>query len=124
MRGFLVGVAIIAGGTWIGAPTLSLLGAGVVVGAAWPGRAARTVAAAAIAAWGGVLVVYVLRGYPVLALGRKLGGAMGLPGWAPFLATLLYPAVLAASAAWLAQLASPRRRAYDPPAAERASGLT
>lgn len=118
MTGLVVALVIILGGTWLGAPTLASLAAGVAVGLLWPGRAARTAAAAGMIAWGGALLVSLFRGAPVMALGGKLGGAMGLPAWAPFIATLLYPAILAASAAWLAQLASPRRRTYDPRAGQ------
>lgn len=118
MTALITALVIILGGTWLGAPTLAALAGGIAVGLLWPGRAARTAAAAGVIAWGGVLLVSSLRGAPVLELGGKLGGAMGLPTWAPLIATLLYPAILAASAAWLAQLASPRRRTYDPRAGQ------
>jgi hypothetical protein len=59
-------------------------------------------------AWGGLLVAAALRGDALTTLSATLGAAMDLPGWVLFIVTLLYPAVLASSAAWLAHLVSPR----------------
>ena len=107
----LAGAAAIILGTWLGAPTLAPILVGFVMGLGWPAHAARRAAVAGAVAWGGLLVVGALRGDAIGTLGATLGGAMGVPGWALFAATALYPAVLAASAAWLAHLASPRRGA-------------
>ena len=105
----LAGALVIALGTALGAPTLTPIMVGIVIGLAWPRRAARVAAAAGAIAWGALLVVALLRGGAIGNLASTLGGAMGVPGVVLFLATLLYPAILAASAAWLAQLVSWRR---------------
>jgi len=105
----LAGALAIVLGTTLGAPTLTPIMVGIVIGLAWPRRAARVAAAAGAIAWGALLLIALLRGGALGTLAAKLGGAMGVPGVVLFLATLLYPAILAASAAWLAQLASWRR---------------
>lgn len=105
----LAGMAAIILGTWFGAPLLSPIIVGAVIGLGWPTLAARRAAIAGMLAWGGLLLVALARGDALGAFSRTLGGAMGVPAWALFLVTLLYPAILAASAAWLAHLVSPRR---------------
>ena len=106
----LLGAIGIAALTMLGFPTVAPIVAGFLVGLGWPGRAARTAGGAGLVAWAVLLLVAALRGDAVGAIGAKLGAAMGVPGWAPLAATLLYPAILAASAAWMGQLMSPRRR--------------
>jgi hypothetical protein len=114
MMPVLIGALGIVAGTWLGAPTLAPIVAGLAIGLLWPHHAARTAALAGIAAWGGLLLVALLRGDDVLILGASLGSAMGLPGAVLFVATLLYPALLASSSAWLAHLVSPRRAPGSP----------
>jgi hypothetical protein len=106
----LTGAVAIILGTWLGAPTLTPIGVGLVMGFGWPIHAARRAAAAGVLAWGGLLVAAALRGDAVATLSATLGAAMDLPGWVLFIVTMLYPAVLASSAAWLAHLVSPRHR--------------
>jgi hypothetical protein len=105
----LTGAAAIFFGTWLGVPTLTPIAAGLVIGFGWPRHAVRHAAAAGVLAWGGLLVIAALRGEALATLSATLGAAMDLPGWALFILTLLYPAILASSAAWLAHLVSPRR---------------
>ena len=105
----LAAMAAIIVGTWLGAPVLAPVLVGIAIGFGWPAGAAWRAALAGALAWGGLLLAATARGSAVGALGATLGGAMGLPAWALFIATLLYPAILAASAAWLAHLVSPRR---------------
>jgi hypothetical protein len=120
MKVVLIAAAAIVLGTWLGAPVVTLVGAGLVIGFGWPHHAARHAAAAGALAWGGLLVAAALRGDAVATLGSTLGAAMGLPGWALFIVTILYPAILAASAAWLAHLVSRRRTpSIHPGAPER-----
>jgi hypothetical protein len=109
MTGLLVATALTMAGTWLGYPTLSPIVAGLAVGGLWPKRAVRVSALAGVLAWGLFLAAAQVRGADLVDFGVKLGGAMSLPGWAPFVATLLYPAILAASAAWIGILVSPRR---------------
>lgn len=105
----LAGAAAIVLGTWLGAPILAPVLVGLGIGLGWPSYAARRAAVAGVVAWGGLLVVAALRGDLLGRLAATLGRAIGVPAWALFAATVLYPAMLAASAAWLAHLASPRR---------------
>ena len=120
----LAGVAAIVIGTYLGFPTLAPVVAGIAIGLGWPQRAVRTGAAAGFLAWALLLAVAALRGDAMGTLAGSLGAAMGLPGWALFVATLLYPAVLAASAAWLAHLVSPRRLKSIQPNATAPNQLT
>lgn len=105
----IFGIALITACTWFGAPTLGPILAGFMIGLAWPERAVRSAAAAALLAWGGLLLYGWIRGTDLSALSSSLGSAMGLPAWAPLVATLLYPLVLAASAAWLGHVITPRQ---------------
>jgi hypothetical protein len=104
-----IGMAAIVIGTWLGAPTLAPIVVGVVLGVALSVNTARRAALAGVLAWSGLLLVAALRGDEIGALARTLGAAMGVPSWAFVLVTLLYPAILAASAAWLSHLAARRR---------------
>jgi hypothetical protein len=70
--------------------------AGFVWGA-WAGRA-RVVAVAAILAWAGLLVWTAVSG-PLGTLVRELGLVAAAPGWVLVLVTVVYPGVLAWSAA-------------------------
>jgi hypothetical protein len=109
MMVILAGMAAITLGTWIGAPALSPVVVGLAIGLGAPSGAAWRAALAAALAWGALLLTAVARGNVIGTLGATLGGAMGIPAWALFVATLLFPAILAASAAWLAHLVPPRR---------------
>jgi hypothetical protein len=84
-------VAATAVGGWWG-----VLAAAFVWGA-WSGRAGG-VAIAAVCAWGSVLVWTAVSG-PLPALVAALGTIAGAPGWVLVVATLVFPAVLAWSAA-------------------------
>lgn len=108
MISVLLGVAAIVAGTWFGAPTLTPILVGGVIGFVLQQAPARRAALAGILAWAGILLLKGLRGDEIGALSRTLGGAMGVPSWAVVLVTLLYPAILAASAAWLTHLAARR----------------
>jgi hypothetical protein len=84
-------VAATATGGWWG------IGLAAFVWGAWTGRA-RVVAVAAVCAWGSVLVWTAGSG----ALGRlivEMGLVAMVPGWVLVVATLVFPAVLAWSAA-------------------------
>jgi len=108
----LAGTVTLVIGTWLGFPTLAAITVGLAIGLAWPLRAVRAAAAAGLLAWTVLLLMAALRGDAMATLAGSLGAAMGVPGWALFVATLLYPTVLAASAAWLAHLVSPRRPTF------------
>jgi hypothetical protein len=118
----LTGMAAIVLGTWLGAPVLSPIVVGAVMGFAWPARAARRAAITGMLTWGGLLLVALARGDALGAFSTTLGDAMGVPAWSLFIVTLLYPAILASSAAWLAHLVSPRRSATFDEGATARSG--
>ena len=120
----LAGTAAIVIGTWLGFPTLAAIAAGIAIGLLSPQRSARAAAAAGFLAWAFLLLLAALRGDAMGTLAGTLGAAMGIPGWALFVATLLYPTVLAASAAWLAHLVSPRRPTFVNPGATAPNQLT
>ena len=105
----IIGALAIAAGTWFGGPTLAPVIVGVAIGLGWPRYAARRAAMAGVLGWSLLLVLAVLRGDALATFSATLGGAMNVPGWVLFLATLAYPAILASSAAWLAQLIGSRR---------------
>ena len=79
---------------WWAVPVL-----GLVYGA-WrgAGRAAAVAGGTALAGWS-VLMAWNWMEGPVAELSGSLGAVMGLPGWALLLATALFPAVLAGTAA-------------------------
>lgn len=105
----LFGIVVIIAATWAGAPTLGPIAAGFMIGLAWPERAVRTAALAALIAWTALLAWAWIQGTDVVALAKSLGAAMSLPEWAPVVATLLYPVILAASAAWIGHVITPRQ---------------
>ncbi|HEX6316381.1 MAG TPA: hypothetical protein VFZ73_16035 [Gemmatimonadaceae bacterium] len=113
----LLGAAAIIAGTGLGLPVLAPVLTGVGIGLLRPRHAARYAALAALVAWGGLLLFALVRGDALARVASTLGAAMGVPAWALVVATLVYPALLASSAAWLAHLASPRRGATIQPAA-------
>jgi hypothetical protein len=101
---FVAGVLATALGTWLIGWTAPLLW-GALAGLLWSTRRpARAVAIQSAVAWGLLLLFMAARGQPVGVLAARLAGAMQVPVWALILVTLLYPAVLAASAAWLVAL--------------------
>jgi hypothetical protein len=96
--------ATIVGGWW------GVLAAAFVWGA-WSGRAGR-VALAAAWAWGSVLVWTAASG-PLAAVIAALGTIAGAPGWALVVATLVFPAVMAWSAAVVGGVVRGERTAND-----------
>jgi hypothetical protein len=103
------GAILIAACTWFGAPTLGPILAGFMIGLAWPDRSVRSAGAAALIAWGALLLYGWIRGTDLVALSSSLGQAMSLPSWALVVATLLYPVALATSAAWIGHVITPRQ---------------
>jgi hypothetical protein len=78
---------------------------------------ARIVRAAAISAslgWAFLLILPLVRGGAVGALATRLGAVFGIPAWALVAVTIAFPAVLAASAAWLIVVLRAWRRDRDP----------
>lgn len=108
MIAVLLGILVMVIGTWFGAPTLAALLIGAAIGVARLSQPARKSGLAAFIAWACLLLVALVRGDALGLLSTTLGAGMGIPGWAVFAATLLYPAILASSAAWIAHLLSSR----------------
>ena len=109
----LLGAVAIVLGTVLGVPTLAPVIVGAAIGYLRPVRAARNAAAAGTLGWGALLVVAAVRGGAIESFSGKLGDVFGLPGVAMILATMLYPAVLAAAAAWLVAAVRTRSAAVD-----------
>ena len=70
---------------------------------------ARNIALAAAGGWATLLVLDAVRG-PVGTMAEQLGGVMGLPPWLLYVLTLLFPALLAWSAATLVRRSAPKPR--------------
>jgi hypothetical protein len=98
------GALAVAVGTWLLgwiAPALW----GAVAGFLWPRWRPATVAAlSAAAGWDLLLVAFLLRGDPVAALAGKLAASMQIPAAVLIAGTLIFPAMLAACAAYLTSL--------------------
>lgn len=122
MISVFLGTAAILIGTWFGAPTITPIVVGLIMGFLLTANSARRAALAGVLAWAGLLLGGALRGDDIGALSQTLGGAMGVPSWAIVLVTLLYPAILAASAAWLSHLAA--RRLVPSIRGDTARGIT
>jgi hypothetical protein len=109
---FLGAIAIILG-TVLGAPTVGPIVVGAAIGYFRPVRAVQYAAAAGALGWGALLVVAALRGGAIGSFSGKLGEVLGLPGIAMILVTMVYPAALAAAAAWLVTAIRSRNAAAD-----------
>ena len=64
--------------------------------------APRNIGLAAAGGWASLLLLDAVRG-PVITMGEQLGAVMGLPAWLLYVFTLLFPALLAWSAATIAR---------------------
>ena len=99
-----LGTVLIA---WWTVPVLAAVYGLLAAGTKRPGLLAATAAAAG---WGGYLSILAFGGSPVSRFAGDLAHAMTVPSWAPHVATLLFPALLAGPAAYLAaQLRRPPR---------------
>jgi hypothetical protein len=108
MTSMLLAIAAMLAGTWIGAPTVTPLLVGALMGLMVRENPARRAALAGMLSWAAILLFATFRGDATGALAGTLGGAMGAPSWAIVVVTLLYPTILAASAAWLSHLVARR----------------
>lgn len=91
-------VAVAVATIWIGWWTVPLIGAGWGFGRYSEGWPVATSAVSASLAWVVLLAFMAFQG-PVGALARQVGGVMGMPGWLFLAIGILFPAVLAGSAA-------------------------
>jgi hypothetical protein len=101
MNVIFIGAVAIVLGTVLGAPTITAIIVGAAIGYLRPVRAGRNAFAAGALGWGGLLIVAAIRGGAIGSLGGRLGEILGMPGVVMIIATMLYPAILAAAAAWL-----------------------
>lgn len=83
---------------WWAVPLVAVAYGGAAHRSRLPGL---TAAAGAALAWGGYLGIATLGGAPVGRFAPALALSIQLPAWAPFVATLAFPALLAAPAAYL-----------------------
>lgn len=86
-------------GGWWAVPIVGLVAGGVLGYRRRPGVHA---ALGGAVAWGGILVAYVVLGFPLPGFAARLAGAMQVGVGALLAATVLVPAILAGSAAALA----------------------
>jgi hypothetical protein len=107
LRTMVFGGAVAAGTLAAGWWTVPVLAAAWVRVAPRPRWAVRTCMLGAALGWGMLLGWSALKG-PVDLLARRAGGVFGMPDWGLFVATLLFPALLAGAAARVAQPAPPR----------------
>ncbi len=64
-------------------------------------RPGFTAAGSGALAWGGYLALASVGGAPVGSFAASLATSMQLPGWAPLVATIAFPALLAGTSAYL-----------------------
>ncbi len=105
----IIAIVMTIGTVLVGWLAVPVLGAayGVLAARQRDRRPGRQAALAAALAWGGYLGMSGFGGAPVISFGVMLGRAMQLPAATPWIATLLFPAVLAGLSAYLAaQLSS------------------
>lgn len=99
---FLILAVVIALGTvlvdWWVVPIIGLAYGLVSRKTHLPGAVA---AFAGAVAWGGYLAIVGFGGAPVGAFGASLARSLEMPVWAPHVATLVFPALLAGTAAYL-----------------------
>jgi len=108
LRVLMLAIAITLGTVLAGWWTVPLvaLGFGVLTHTSRaPGLSA---AAGGALAWGGYLGLAAAGGAPVRSFAGSLAASMQLPGWAPLVATLVFPALLAGLAAYLGARAGGR----------------
>jgi hypothetical protein len=99
--GIIAGGSAVALGTWFLGWTMPVWW-GMVFGLVRPSsRPARIAAAQGALGWAMILFLLTVAGDPVPLLATRLAGAMQIPAWSLLAATILYPALLASSSAWL-----------------------
>jgi hypothetical protein len=107
LRFLILAIAIALGTVLVSWWAVPILAAVYGLLAAATKRPGLLAAVAAAAGWGGYLSILSFGGSPVTRFAGDLAHAMTLPTWAPHVVTLLFPALLAGPAAYLA--AQPRR---------------
>ena len=101
----LLGSVVVALGTWFLGWTVPAWW-GVIAGLVWARE--RPVAVSALSGllgWGGILCFELAMGHPLGTLGVRLAGAMQLPLLVLVFTTLVFPSLLAGSAAGVAAIA-------------------
>ncbi len=114
LRLLIVAVAVALGTTvfgWWTVPVIAVVYGVVARNTTAPGW---TAAAGAALAWGGYLSVLAFGGAPIGRFGGELAQAMAIPSWGPHVATMLFPALIAGPAAWLASRFGSRRPEAKP----------
>jgi hypothetical protein len=104
MLAIVIALGTVLAGWWA-VPIVALLFGLLMRGSPAPGT---TAAASGALAWGGYLGLAAAGGAPVGRFAASLAASMQLPGWAPLLATLVFPALLAGLSAYLGARAGGR----------------
>jgi hypothetical protein len=99
VKGVLLAEAFAVATFGLGWWTVPIIAAAYALASTNPNRA-RTAAVCALGGWATLLLLDTAKG-PVGAMATRLGGVMGLPGFVLLLLTLIFPALLAWSAATL-----------------------
>jgi hypothetical protein len=108
------GAVAVALGTWLLGWTAPALW-GAIAGLLWPRwRPAAVAALSAAAGWDLLLIAPMTRGAPIATLATKLAASMQVPTIVLVAATLIFPAVLAACAAYLTSLLRRRGQGLEP----------
>lgn len=97
MMAIVIALGTVLVAWWI-VPVVALLFGVVTYRTRRPGF---TAALSGALAWGGYLALASVGGAPVGSFAAALSTSMQLPGWAPLVATLVFPALLAGSSAYL-----------------------
>lgn len=101
LRILMLAIAIALGTilvAWWTVPLVAVVYGVLLRGSAYPGL---TGAAGGAVAWGGYLGLAMIGGAPVGSFASSLAASMQIPGWAPLIATLFFPALLAGLASYL-----------------------
>ena len=101
LRWLILAVAVALGTVLVAWWVVPILAAGFGFLARDSARPGFIAATAAAAGWMGYLQIVAFGGAPVVGFARDLAHAMNLPVWAPHVATLVFPALLAGPAAFL-----------------------
>jgi len=108
LRTLMLALAIALGTIWLAWWVVPVVGLGYGAFMHRSRRPGLTAAAAGSLAWGGYLALLGAGGGPVSSFATSLAESMQVPGYAPLLATLGFPAILAGTASYLGARAADR----------------
>ena len=94
---FVIALGTVLAGWWM----VPVVGIAYGLVARGTRRPALLAAAGGALAWGGYLAIAAIGDAPVTSFGAALASAVQLPVWAPIVATLIFPALLAGLASYV-----------------------